>query len=274
MTKYPELKFAEKIARQLLPYTYVNNWRYTIHDIDHSYRVSMIMDRLLDLASDKIILTRKELVLVYQAALLHDIGMILMSRDLENIAKKNHADMSAYLINYLERKHYAENNGFGSFGTKQHVRALCTIIRSHCMSVRGIDEGKPYFDNIPATAKVDGDVIRLRKLCAILCASDAMETNHARAPELAFKLFTDPKLLVKVSNMIGGHSIPYLNESSRLHWRHESHSKVELNLENKTIILSSSSDGQCSLQKTEKYLKRYCKELELDLDIQIVVDEP
>lgn len=82
---------AEMIARGLLPYAVVSNWNYTLHDIDHSYRVCDNINMVLDMLPDASRPDPKGIEILYQAALLHDAGMAFLSRDKERGIGVSHA---------------------------------------------------------------------------------------------------------------------------------------------------------------------------------------
>ena len=260
---------AEMIARGLLPYAVVSNWNYTLHDIDHSYRVCDNINMVLDMLPDASRPDPKGIEILYQAALLHDAGMAFLSRDKERGIGVSHGELSAIFIKSISERPYL-NDGFSTLGSAEQVDALCTVVRSHCMRLHKDGSDSPCFDDIDEMASVDGESVRLKMLCAVLCIADGLDIGSNRIPDTVYDILTDSAVLVTLSDIVGSQSVPYLGERSRHHWEMESHTTVDMIPESGTVIIGVGSPEEMSeRQSLRTYLEYYFNILGLDVEVVI-----
>lgn len=267
---HQRLLTAEMIARGLLPYAVVSNWNYTLHDIGHSYRVCDNVNMVLDMLPVDRRPGPRGIEILYQAALLHDVGMAFLSRDKERGIGMTHGELSATLIRTISERPYL-NDGFSTLGSAEHVDALCTVVSSHCMGLHGDGSGSPCFDDIGETVSVDGEVVRLRMLCAVLCIADGLDMGRNRIPDTVYDILTDRVVLVTLSDIVGSQSVPYLGERSRHHWEMESHTTVDVVRGDGTVVIigTDSPEEMSERRGLKAYLEYYFDVLGLDAEVVV-----
>ena len=263
---------AEQIARGILPYTVVNNVNYTLHDLDHSFRVCQNINEIVPMLPGSRP-NETEVEILYQSALLHDIGMAFLSRDRESGVGVKHGALSAIVLRSISGK--MEKDGFFRLGSPEMVDAVCNVVESHTMSVGSIDRKREYvFEDIPENVTVDGTDVRLRMLCAILCIADGLDIGNKRISNTAYEILTDPELLVTVSDIVGSQGVPYLGEVSRKHWMTESHTVMEFDSRSHQIVIGVKSEGE---EKHRQYLKSYLEfyfgYLGIEMSVEIRITE-
>ena len=263
LLEHGRLVVAEQIAKDLLPYAVVNNHNYTFHDIEHSFRVCDNINIILDKFPQGTF-SSLEIELLYQAALLHDIGMVFLSRDKEPRLGISHSQMSGSILRTISSRDYM-NNGFSNLGSKEHVDALAIIVESHGM-------GFQEFDSIPDSSQVDSEVVSLKKLSAILSMAYGLELGSQRISVTAFDILTDRDLMASIADQVGTQSIPFLGKVSREHWLREKDTHVYFVDDHNIVISVCSEDAKEDLSRQVEYLEHYVSTLGLDLTINLVVD--
>ena len=263
---------AEQIARGILPYTVVNNVNYTLHDLDHSFRVCQNINKVVPMLPGPRP-NETEMEILYQSALLHDIGMAFISRDRESGVGVKHGALSAIVLRSISGK--MENDGFFKLGSPEMVDAVCRVVESHTMPVGSIDgDGEHVFEGILENVTVDGTNVRLRMLCAVLCIADGLDIGNKRISNTAYEILTDPGLLVTVSDIVGSQGIPHLGEVSRKHWMAESHTVVEFDSELRLIVIGvKSEDEKKHRQELKSYLEFYFGYLGIEMNVEIRITE-
>ena len=252
---------AEQIAENLLPYAVVNNPNYTFHDLDHSFRVCDNINEILDRSPPESFSTL-EIELLYQAALLHDIGMVFLPRDKEPRLGISHSELSAFILRQIESKSYM-NGGFSNLGSQEHVNALAIIVESHGMSI-------DCFDMIADIVEVDGEAVALRRLSAALSLADGLELGSQRISVTAFDILTDRELMASLADEIGTQSIPFLGRVSREHWMREKDTRVNFVDDENIVISVGSAETGSELDELVRYMRHYISVLDLDLKIEVV----
>ena len=252
---------AEQIAENLLPYAVVNNPNYTFHDLDHSFRVCDNINEILDRFPPESF-SALEIELLYQAALLHDIGMVFLPRDKEPRLGISHSELSAFILRQIRSKGYM-NDGFSNLGSQEHVNALATIVESHGMSI-------DRFDMIADIVEVDWESVALKRLSAALSLADGLELGSQRISVTAFDILTDRELMASLADEIGTQSIPFLGRVSREHWMREKDTRVNF-VDNENIVISvGSAETGSELDELVRYMRHYISVLDLDLKIDVV----
>ena len=270
---HQSLVTAEIIARGLLPYAVVSNWNYTLHDIEHSFRVCDNINVILDMLPDKWQLSPREVEILYQAALLHDVGMAFLSRDKERGIGVSHGELSAIFLKRISERGYL-NNGFSTLGSTDQVDALCKVVESHCLRLHSDGSGHPCFDDIDETMPVDGADIHLKVLCAVLCIADGLDIGRNRISGTVYDILTDSEMLVTLSDIVGAQSVPYLGERSRHHWVMESHTTVDFEKDSGTVIIGAASPQEMEERNgLRTYLEYYFYILGLDVEVLCVLSE-
>lgn len=252
---------AEQIAENLLPYAVVNNPNYTFHDLDHSFRVCDNINEILDRSPPESF-SALEIELLYQAALLHDIGMVFLPRDKEPRLGISHSELSAFILRQIESKSYM-NGGFSNLGSQEHVNALAIIVESHGMSI-------DRFNMIANSAEVDGESVALRRLSAALSLADGLELGSQRISVTAFDILTDRELMASLADEIGTQSIPFLGRVSREHWMREKDTRVNFVDDENIVISVGSAEAGSELDELVRYMRHYISVLDLDLKIEVV----
>lgn len=252
---------AEQIAENLLPYAVVNNPNYTFHDLDHSFRVCDNINKILDRSPPESF-SALEIELLYQAALLHDIGMVFLPRDKEPRLGISHSELSAFILRQIESKSYM-NGGFSNLGSQEHVDALAIIVESHGMSI-------DRFDMIADIVEVDGEAVALRRLSAALSLADGLELGSQRISVTAFDILTDRELMASLADEIGTQSIPFLGRVSREHWMREKDTRVNFVDDENIVISVGSAETGSELDELVRYMRHYISVLDLDLKIEVV----
>ena len=269
MERHPCINAAEVIARSILPYTVVNNPNYTPHDINHSFRVCDHINKIIDLMPDSR-LNDVELELLYQAALLHDIGMVFIPRDMEKGLGHTHGELSAIMLKGFSEQ-YDANEGFSKLGSRGRMEALCTIVKSHCMRIKCNDESM-CFDSIDDEVTLESVSVRLKSLCAILSLADGLEIGFKRYDAVIDRIFTNRKLLVDVSDLVGARFVPYFGDVSRMHWKMEAETRVELIPERRSIVIAVKTDDSYKDRlKLKEYLDHYIEVLGLGVSVEVVM---
>lgn len=170
---------AEKNARTILPYSQRFNPNLTLHDASHSERVIELINIIVDIIeSNGGSLSDVELELLYYSAWYHDMGILLSYKEYSNRRSPyNHAELSAKILKKYTDEFFKISpeyiDGFRD--------AVCTIIISH----------KNGSDNIPETYELNGNTVRLKMLCSILCLADLCDISEKRAPKIVYSLLTD-----------------------------------------------------------------------------------
>ena len=260
--EHVKLEVAEQIAENLLPYAVVNNFNYTFHDLDHSFRVCDNINRILDLFPPGSF-SSSEIELLYQAALLHDVGMVYLSRDKEPRLGISHSEMSAIVLREISTRKYM-NGGFSSLGSREHVNALATVVESHGMDLKN-------FDDIPDIVTVDEETVMLKRLSAILSLADGLELGSQRISRTAFDILTDRKLMTSIADRVGTQSIPFMGKVSRKHWTREKETKVSFVGSENIVISVGSEDAKAELTNLVSYMQHYIAVLGLHLTIDVVI---
>lgn len=261
--EYVGLNAAEQIAEDILPYAVVNNPNYTFHDINHSFRVCDNVNEILDRFPPESFSTR-EIGLLYQAALLHDIGMAFLSRDKEPRLGISHSKLSALILRKISSKDYM-TSGFSNLGSPEHVNVLATIVESHGMDMED-------FNEIPSNSTVEGEPVALKKLSAVLSLADGLELGSQRISVTAFDILTDHELMTSLADEVGTQSIPFLGRVSREHWMREKNTRVDYVGDDNIVICVSSKDARKELGELVEYLRHYIAILDLHLTLDIVVE--
>lgn len=256
--KYSGIIVAQQMAGSILPYTIVNNPQFTLHDINHSFRVCENMNMILDRMKNRF--SSYEVYLLYQAGLLHDIGMVFIPRMQEKCLGTTHGAIgSAFLTMISESDHYS---GLSSLGTVSHVEALGKIIESHCMPIE-------QFEEIEETSIIDENVVHLKQLCAILCIADGLDMGSMRISSDAYHILTDENIMKTLGDIVGKENIPSIPIESRFFWEMESGTNVELH-ENTIIIEVRSNKYLEERIIRSKELKRYLEILDLNLKVWVI----
>lgn len=266
---------AEKIAEGLLPYTVLNNPNYTLHDLDHSFRVCDNMNHIIDILPESSRPSETEVVILYQAALLHDIGMAFISRDKESGLGITHGRMSARILEIITHRPYMEE-GFWSLGSDAHIRILCDVIESHCLPLHNDGRGGRSFEDVPDIVNLDGETIRLRRICSILCIADGLDIGNNRINDLTFEILRDREILVEVSDLTGSQSVPYILDSSARHWEMERHTSMSMDAETGSgrvrVFIEVQDEAERDLRLgLVRYLRQYFEVLDICADIIVTV---
>jgi len=175
-----ELLDAELVAHRILPHIQRGIANHTAHDISHSVRVIEYIDKLIHIAGRKgIKLSQVEILVLYVAAWLHDIG---------NLSKKKrpiHSDESCRMISKLSK-------GYLRLGVLSKPVELA--VRYH-QSDHDIGE-------IPDDEyMIKGEKVRPRLVCSILRIADDCDMGEERANDVVYLLIEDQ-----------------LNELEKKHW--------------------------------------------------------
>lgn len=153
----PVQYFAEKFLR-FVPRSIPN---YPSHGSDHSKNIIILLDRFLENWS--IDLTEKETYLLYLAAWLHDVGIII-NRDGHNEHSANIINKSSYLYNQL-----------GS-----EIQTLVGIVaKSHSKKFR------------IETVSEEICEVRLQLICSIFRIIDACEVTSDKCPTEVYECIKD-----------------------------------------------------------------------------------
>ncbi|MDR3075288.1 MAG: HD domain-containing protein [Candidatus Methanoplasma sp.] len=253
--RYPDLRYAETVAREVLPYYIVNNWSYTLHDFSHSVRVIMRINEIVDMLPIKP--NDTELRIVYLAAWYHDLGMVLMPRSKEKETACSHGEVSEIIVRKMSKEWKIK---------KEHVNALCNVIKYH---------GREFgFEKAKKTVMIEGEVINLRRICALFCLCDILDMGRERVSRIPYELFTDERLMVKLSDIIGGHAYPYIHKAAREHWIDNFESSMTIKADRKTIVIGCGNEKQKNKKEQKvRYARECLNELGLtDVSVELVID--
>ena len=224
------LSDAEAYARRILPFSQRYDGNITLHDAEHSVRVVENINLILDCLSVMGFRpTSKEVEILYISGWCHDIGILLSPH-------RDHASCSVEII----RSHPEMIDM--SVGMS---RAVCSVIRSHGHGI----------DDVSRQSHVDGELIRLRNLCSILCIADLCDYNDYRAPMEVFELIEGK-----------------LGYVERLHWMANMGTTITINPKTMAIIVKTDPDVDCSAVTDifDRYIGMYLEDLGLEPSIKII----
>jgi len=237
--KYYTLDFALQMAYQILPYVVINNnHSYTLHDFSHSVRVILNINKIIDLLlheNPDEVLNETELKLLYFAAWYHDVGMAMFSRHKEENIKQKHGDISCvFLKDYI--KNLKQTPDTLQFDIEEYlIDPLCKVIKSHSSFAP-----KNY-----RKIKIQNHIVQMKQICSIFCLADVLDVGIERAPRTAHQMLTNKKLMIKLADLTGGHSYPYLDKKSKEHWDMNRTTNFEINVKQNTIFLMcGNEDGK------------------------------
>lgn len=190
------VEVAEKILNripQFMP-------EYTMHDINHSFNVLDIINKILP---NKVVLNIVELQILIYAVVLHDIGMVVNTNEAEELKKseefnkiikefENNIDDGEILTELIRRTHVQRSvqyiNRFKedfatykvdfSFNGVDISDEIKKIIVSHELAVSDLKDSKKY----PIEHLIDSYRVNMQFLAVLLRLGDILDFDISRTP--------------------------------------------------------------------------------------------
>lgn len=195
----------EKVATELLATICEFMPEYTKHNIDHSFNVLKIFEKIMP---DVDILNMTELVLLVYAAVLHDIGMVASREEVSLIRESEEykALLAEYqfdvkdeevITEFIRRNHVKRSLDFidkvktspNMYGLDFEIDSvdfshyLKKVIYSH-----GIDNKELYNEReYPTEILIGEDYVNIKYLCVLLRLADILDFDKTRTPKFMYE---------------------------------------------------------------------------------------
>lgn len=184
----PKLSIIEQEAEKIWAKGELYHIYYTLHGIDHSNNIIIILEKLVDGLNPGDNLNETEVFCLLSAAYLHDAGMQCKhSDDVKRAVQISELKKRPYSVQDLIREeHHLRSGRYIKEHAKDlkldHVEAECIKLISEGHRKTKLDSKE--YDDLPIGFKP----VRIRLLAALLRLADELDISYTRAPETLFDI--------------------------------------------------------------------------------------